>query len=46
MNQVSEQIEQVNQAGVKAFETIASAAFSGLEKMAALNLGMRPVAPP
>ena len=40
MNQVSEQIEQVNQAGVKAFETIASAAFSGLEKMAALNLGM------
>lgn len=39
MNQVSEQIKQANQAGVDAFETMASAAFSAIERLAALNLG-------
>lgn len=40
MNQVSEQIKEANRAGVETFETMAGAAFSAIERMAALNLGM------
>ena len=36
MNQVAEQIKQAN---LEAFETLSSAAFSTIERMAALNLG-------
>jgi phasin family protein len=38
MNQVSQQFKQVNQAGVEVMATVAGAAFSVLERIAALNL--------
>lgn len=40
MNHVSKQITQANRAGMEAFETMADAAFSAMERMAALNLGV------
>lgn len=39
MNQVSEQITQANRTSLEVFETLTSAAFSTLERIAALNLG-------
>ena len=39
MNQVSEHIKRANQVNLNVFETLTSAAFSTIERIAALNLG-------